>query len=174
MAALGAIVAELSTGASFSTGCSHLFLAPPSRAAESPNTILVLSVPQLRSDCRSPLTTLLCLFCNPPSGVNWVDAGKVELEQGSSYLGLTLPFDVTQLTIIEVILVGGVEILRSGRASLSLPLEPRLRSPAPKRRSASHRSRSRSSSCVCRARPRQARVPGRCLRPARPCRRGEG
>lgn len=46
--------------------------------------------------------------------MNWVDAGKVELEQGSSYFGLGLPFDITTLTVLEVLLVGGVEVLRSG------------------------------------------------------------
>lgn len=63
-----------------------------------------------------------------PPGVNWVDAGKVELEQGSSYFGLDLPFDVTQLTILEVLLVGGAEVLRNGGALpgllVGVPLSP--------------------------------------------------
>lgn len=60
------------------------------------------------------LATLGCLVAELNTGVNWVDAGKVELEQGSSYGGLPLPFDLTQLCILEVLLVGGVEVLRNG------------------------------------------------------------
>lgn len=41
-----------------------------------------------------------------------VDAGKVELD-GASYAGLALPFNITQLIWIEVILVGGAEIYRN-------------------------------------------------------------
>ena len=41
-----------------------------------------------------------------------VDAGKVELD-GAQYLGLRLPFSITQLIWIEVILVGGAEIYRN-------------------------------------------------------------
>jgi light-harvesting complex II chlorophyll a/b binding protein 4 len=41
-----------------------------------------------------------------------VDAGKVELD-GASYLGLSLPFSLTQLIWIEVILVGGAEFYRN-------------------------------------------------------------
>lgn len=48
----------------------------------------------------------------------------MELEQGSSYGGLPLPFDLTQLTIIEVLLVGGVEV-RNGRAGGRGRSEPR-------------------------------------------------
>ncbi len=42
-----------------------------------------------------------------------VDAGKVELD-GASYAGLSLPFSITQLIWIEVILVGGAEFYRNG------------------------------------------------------------
>jgi len=59
------------------------------------------------------LATLGCLVAELNTGVNWVDAGKVELEQGSSYAGLPLPFDLTTLCILEALLVGGVEILRN-------------------------------------------------------------
>lgn len=41
-----------------------------------------------------------------------VDAGKVELD-GASYAGLSLPFTITQLIWIEVILVGGAELYRN-------------------------------------------------------------
>jgi light-harvesting complex II chlorophyll a/b binding protein 4 len=59
------------------------------------------------------LATLGCVVAELNTGVNWVDAGKVELEQGSSYAGLPLPFDITQLCILEAILMGGVEVLRN-------------------------------------------------------------
>jgi light-harvesting complex II chlorophyll a/b binding protein 4 len=42
-----------------------------------------------------------------------VDAGKVELD-GATYAGFNLPFSLTQLIWIEVILVGGAEIYRNG------------------------------------------------------------
>ena len=41
-----------------------------------------------------------------------VEAGKVELD-GASYAGLSLPFSITQLIWIEVVLVGGAEIFRN-------------------------------------------------------------
>lgn len=59
------------------------------------------------------LATLGCVVAELNTGVNWVDAGKVELEQGSSYAGLPLPFDITQLCILEALLMGGVEVLRN-------------------------------------------------------------
>lgn len=46
------------------------------------------------------------------TGVSWVDAGKVELD-GASYAGFALPFSITQLIWIEVVLVGGAEIYRN-------------------------------------------------------------
>jgi light-harvesting complex II chlorophyll a/b binding protein 4 len=58
------------------------------------------------------LATLGVIVAEATTGVAWQDAGKVELD-GASYLGLGLPFTVTQLTIIEVILVGGAEIYRN-------------------------------------------------------------
>ncbi len=60
------------------------------------------------------LATLGCIVAELNTGVNWVDAGKVELEQGSSYAGLPLPFDLTTLCILEVLLVGTIEVLRNG------------------------------------------------------------
>jgi len=41
-----------------------------------------------------------------------VDAGKVELD-GSSYLGLSLPFTITQLIWIEALLMGAIEVYRN-------------------------------------------------------------
>lgn len=58
------------------------------------------------------LATLGVVVAEATTGVAWQDAGKVELD-GASYLGLGLPFTVTQLTIIEVLLVGGAEIYRN-------------------------------------------------------------
>ena len=40
-------------------------------------------------------------------------AGKVILDEGPSYFGLNLPFSITQLVWIEVILVGGAELYRN-------------------------------------------------------------
>ena len=59
------------------------------------------------------LATLGCLSAELATGVNWIDAGKVQLEQGSSYFGLGLPFDLTQLCIIEALLIGGIEVFRN-------------------------------------------------------------
>lgn len=47
------------------------------------------------------------------TGVTWQDAGKVELEQGSTYFGLPLPFSVTALVVIEVLLIGYIEFQRN-------------------------------------------------------------
>lgn len=41
-----------------------------------------------------------------------VDAGKIELE-GSQYLGFGLPFDLRTLVIIEVLLMGYIEVQRN-------------------------------------------------------------
>jgi len=58
------------------------------------------------------------------TGINWVDIGKVMLEQGSSFGGLPLPWTMTQLVIIEVILVGWAEILRNNELDLEKRLYP--------------------------------------------------
>ncbi|KAG1675902.1 hypothetical protein FOA52_001559 [Chlamydomonas sp. UWO 241] len=54
------------------------------------------------------------------TGVSWVDAGKVELD-ASTWAGLPLPFDITQLIWIEALLVGGAEVYRNAE------LDPELR-----------------------------------------------
>jgi Chlorophyll A-B binding protein len=41
-----------------------------------------------------------------------VEAGKVELD-GATYAGFSLPFSISQLVIIEVLLVGGAELYRN-------------------------------------------------------------
>lgn len=59
------------------------------------------------------LATLGAIVGEATTGVSWVDAGKVELD-GATYAGFSLPFSLTQLIWIEVILVGGAEIYRNG------------------------------------------------------------
>eukprot|EP00894_Picocystis_sp_ML_P004267 jgi/Pico_ML_1/54784/g648.t2 len=51
------------------------------------------------------------------TGVNWVEAGKVELD-GASYAGLALPFSITQLVVIQVLAMGFVEIQRNGEKNV--------------------------------------------------------
>lgn len=58
------------------------------------------------------LATLGAFVSEAVTGVSWVDAGKVELD-GASYAGLQLPFSLTQLIWIEVLLVGGAEVYRN-------------------------------------------------------------
>mmetsp|Transcript_2123 Transcript_2123/g.7376 ORF Transcript_2123/g.7376 Transcript_2123/m.7376 type:complete len:258 (+) Transcript_2123:92-865(+) len=61
------------------------------------------------------LATLGAFVAELNTGVNWVDAGKVELEQ-AQYLGLELPFDITTLTIIEVLVMGYIEFARNSES----------------------------------------------------------
>eukprot|EP01024_Parvocaulis_polyphysoides_P005272 TRINITY_DN1131_c0_g1_i2.p1 TRINITY_DN1131_c0_g1~~TRINITY_DN1131_c0_g1_i2.p1 ORF type:complete len:346 (-),score=57.53 TRINITY_DN1131_c0_g1_i2:192-1229(-) len=58
------------------------------------------------------LACLGCVVAEGVTGVSWVEAGKVELD-GAQYFNLALPFSITQLVWIEVILVGGAEIYRN-------------------------------------------------------------
>jgi len=58
------------------------------------------------------LACLGAIVAEAATGVSWADAGKVELD-GASYFGFALPFSITQLVWIEVILVGGAEIYRN-------------------------------------------------------------
>ena len=58
------------------------------------------------------LACLGCLVAELSTGVSWVEAGKVELD-GAVYLGNALPFTISQLVIIEVLLVGGAEVYRN-------------------------------------------------------------
>lgn len=58
------------------------------------------------------LAALGVLVSETATGVSWVDAGKVELEQ-TSYFGFDLPFSLTQVSYIEAILMLGVEVLRN-------------------------------------------------------------
>lgn len=59
------------------------------------------------------LATLGAVVAELNTGVSWLDAGKYELENGSSYASLPLPFDLTQLVIIQTILMAGIEVLRN-------------------------------------------------------------
>lgn len=47
------------------------------------------------------------------TGVPWQDAGKEILDNGASYFNIPLPFTITQLAFIEVLLMGGAEIYRN-------------------------------------------------------------
>ncbi|CAM8897826.1 unnamed protein product [Rhodiola kirilowii] len=67
------------------------------------------------------LATLGALSSEALTGVAWQDAGKVELIEGSSYLGLPLPFSITALVWIEVVLLGLIEYFRNSE------LEPEKR-----------------------------------------------
>merc|ERR1711966_67178 len=58
------------------------------------------------------LATLGAFVAELNTGVNWVDAGKVELE-GSQYLGFEIPFDLKTLVILEVLLMGYIEVARN-------------------------------------------------------------
>ena len=57
------------------------------------------------------------IMCTP-------SAVQVELEQGSSYLGLPLPFSVTALTVIEVLLIGYIEFQRNSELTPEKRLYP--------------------------------------------------
>lgn len=69
------------------------------------------------------LATLGCLVAESSTGVSWIDAGKVELD-GASYLGLPLPFSISQLCWIEALLVGGAEVYRNTELDPELRLYP--------------------------------------------------
>ncbi|KAF7830957.1 chlorophyll a-b binding protein CP29.3, chloroplastic [Senna tora] len=58
------------------------------------------------------------------TGVAWQDAGKVELEQGASYLGLPLPFSLTTLIWIEVFVIGYIEFQRNAELDPEKRLYP--------------------------------------------------
>ncbi|CAN6472594.1 unnamed protein product [Victoria cruziana] len=59
------------------------------------------------------LGTLGAIAVEAVTGVPWQDAGKVELVEGSSYLGQPLPFSLTTLIWIEVIVIGYIEFQRN-------------------------------------------------------------
>ncbi|KAK1391018.1 Chlorophyll a-b binding protein, chloroplastic [Heracleum sosnowskyi] len=59
------------------------------------------------------LATLGALVVEALTGITWQDAGKVELIEGSSYLGQPLPFSITSLIWIEVLVIGYIEFQRN-------------------------------------------------------------
>merc|ERR1719465_103883 len=59
------------------------------------------------------LATLGVIIAESATGVSWATAGKVELD-GSRYLNFSLPFTISQLCIIEALLVGAAELYRNG------------------------------------------------------------
>lgn len=70
------------------------------------------------------LATLGAIAVEGLTGVAWQDAGKVELVEGASYLGLPLPFSVATLIWIEVVLVGYIEYQRNAELNPELRLYP--------------------------------------------------
>jgi light-harvesting complex II chlorophyll a/b binding protein 4 len=70
------------------------------------------------------LAVLGALVVEGVTGVTWQDAGKVELEQGASYWGLNLPFSITALVIIEVLIIGYVEFARNAELNTEKRLYP--------------------------------------------------
>merc|ERR1711998_123328 len=69
------------------------------------------------------LATLGAIVAELSTGVPWDQAGKVELD-GAKYLNFDLPFTVSQLTLLEVLLVGGAEIYRNTETDLDKRLYP--------------------------------------------------
>jgi len=63
------------------------------------------------------LATLGAFVAELNTGVNWVDAGKIELE-GAQYLGFDIPFDLNTLVLIEVLLMGYIEVARNNERDL--------------------------------------------------------
>ncbi|OUS45662.1 chlorophyll a/b-binding protein-domain-containing protein [Ostreococcus tauri] len=57
------------------------------------------------------------------TGITWADAGKIELEQ-PQYLGFPIQLTVTQLTIIEVLAMGYLEIARSAELDQNKRMYP--------------------------------------------------
>lgn len=70
------------------------------------------------------LAILGALSVEALTGVTWQDAGKVELVDGASYIGLPLPFSITSLVYIEVLLVGLIEFYRNGELNPEKRLYP--------------------------------------------------
>ncbi|KAG0467681.1 hypothetical protein HPP92_018670 [Vanilla planifolia] len=70
------------------------------------------------------LATLGALAVEALTGITWQDAGKVELVEGSSYLGFALPFSMTTLIWIEVFLIGYIEFQRNAELDPEKRLYP--------------------------------------------------
>ncbi|KAL0744116.1 hypothetical protein Bca4012_085629 [Brassica carinata] len=70
------------------------------------------------------LATLGALSVEWLTGVTWQDAGKVELVDGSSYLGQPLPFSISTLIWIEVLVIGYIEFQRNAELDSEKRLYP--------------------------------------------------
>ncbi|CAN1259407.1 Chlorophyll a-b binding protein CP29.3, chloroplastic [Linum perenne] len=71
------------------------------------------------------LGTLGALAVEGLTGVAWQDAGKqVELVEGASYLGQPLPFSLTTLIWIEVLVIGFIEFQRNAELDPEKRLYP--------------------------------------------------
>ncbi|PKD78312.1 hypothetical protein CWS33_30935, partial [Escherichia coli] len=70
------------------------------------------------------LAALAALSVEWLTGVTWQDAGKVELVEGSSYLGQPLPFSITTLIWIEVLVIGYIEFQRNAELDPEKRLYP--------------------------------------------------
>ncbi|XP_043725275.1 chlorophyll a-b binding protein CP29.2, chloroplastic-like [Telopea speciosissima] len=70
------------------------------------------------------LATLGALAVESLTGVTWQDAGKVELIEGASYLGQPLPFSLTSLILIEVLVIGYIEFQRNAELDPEKRLYP--------------------------------------------------
>ncbi|KAH9325280.1 hypothetical protein KI387_005458 [Taxus chinensis] len=70
------------------------------------------------------LATLGAISVEIFTGVTWQDAGKVELVEGSTYFGLPLPFGITALIWIEVLLIGYIEFARNAELDPEKRLYP--------------------------------------------------
>ncbi|GLT51462.1 hypothetical protein SLA2020_248760 [Shorea laevis] len=70
------------------------------------------------------LGTLGAIAVEALTGVPWQDAGKVELVEGSSYLGQPLPFSLTTLIWIEVLVIGYIEFQRNAELDPEKRLYP--------------------------------------------------
>ncbi|PQQ06929.1 chlorophyll a-b binding protein CP29.1 chloroplastic [Prunus yedoensis var. nudiflora] len=70
------------------------------------------------------LATLGALTVESLTGITWQDAGKVELIEGSSYLGQPLPFSITTLIWIEVLVIGYIEFQRNAELDPEKRLYP--------------------------------------------------
>lgn len=70
------------------------------------------------------LATLGALTVEWLTGITWQDAGKVELVEGSSYLGQPLPFSITTLIWIEVLVIGYIEFQRNSELDPEKRLYP--------------------------------------------------
>jgi len=69
------------------------------------------------------LATLGVIAAESLTGISWVDVGKVQLD-GARYLNFELPFSISQLLWIEVILMFGVEVYRNGELDTEKRIYP--------------------------------------------------